>query len=223
MRTRFPSTSADIGRSRDIHSAAKGPCEGTKGAVRAATRTARNQDRGVPFRGERFGSPYTCSVKRPSPQDDPLHHGNTGIGQSLKMKRLPPPLPHGRFPFGAPTRPPWKGSPLRLCRVLSADPVPSKPRLREAVGSPFKMCPPIAAAHARCDETIPQFIDRTAPPTKGFIHQALYTCHRGRARSDGLDPMHHQGGRCATRRRRGPMNSDVGRRGPQLQENEEAA
>ena len=71
-----------------MHSAATGPCEGIKGIIRAAIRTARNQDRGVSFRGERFGSPYICPVKRPSPQDDPLHHGDAGVGQSLKMKRL---------------------------------------------------------------------------------------------------------------------------------------
>lgn len=152
MRTRFPSSSVDIGRSRDMRPAAKGPCEGIKGIIRAAILTARNQDQGISFRGERFSSPYICSVKRPSPQDDPLHHGDAGIGQSLKMKRLPPPLPHGRLPFGAPTRPPWKESPLRRCRVLSADPMPSKPHLREAVGSLFKATRMVCRAGKRAVE-----------------------------------------------------------------------
>lgn len=150
MRTGFLSTSVDIGGNCNMHSAAKRPCKGIKGIIQAAIHTARNQDQGFSFRRERFSSPYICSVKRPLPQNDLLHYGNTGIGQSLKMKRLPPPLSHGRFPFGAPTRPPWKELPLRLCRVLSADPMPSKPHLREAVGSLFKMCPPITAAHTRC-------------------------------------------------------------------------
>lgn len=175
MWTCFLSTSVDIGWNCNMHSAAKGPCKGIKGIIRAAIHTTRNQDQGISFRGERFSSPYICSVKRPLPQNDLLHYGNTGIGQSLKMKRLPPPLSHGRFPFGAPTRPPWKELPLRLCRVLSADPMPSKPHLREAVGSFFKMCPPITAAHARCNKTIPQFIDKTVPPTKRcYLLSSLY-------------------------------------------------
>ena len=126
--------------------------------------------------------PYICPAKRPSPQDDPLHHGNAGIGQPLKMRRLPPPLSHGRFPFGAPARPPWKGLTPRLCRALSAGPMASEPHPREAVGSSFKMRPPITAAHARCDEAIPRSIDRAVPPADGCcLLSSPYMPSRGSA------------------------------------------
>ena len=142
MRTRFLSTRADIGRTRDMRSAAKGPRKGIKGTIRAAIHTTRDQDQGTSFRGERFSSPYICSAKRPSPQDELLHHGNAGIGQPLKMRRLPPPLPHGRFPFGAPTRPPWKGLPPRLRRALSAGPMPSEPIFERPSEAPSKCARP---------------------------------------------------------------------------------
>lgn len=219
----LPIDSADIGRDRNMRSAAKGPCKGTKGAIRAATRTARDQDRGISFRGERFSSPYTCSARRPSPQDDPSHHGNAGIGQSPKMKRLPPPLPHGGSPFGAPTRPPWKEPPLRLCRVPSADPVPSRPRLREAAGSPFKMRRPIAAAHARCSKTVPKFIDRTAPPTGRCCLLSSLCVPSRRSAFRWLRPHASLGRAMRDKAQGGPMDSDARRRGPQPQGNEEAA
>lgn len=117
--------------------------------------------------------PLYAPSQKPLPRSGLSHHGDAGIGRSLKMRRLPPPPSHGGSPFGAPARPPWRESLPRLRRVLSAGPMPSGPHLRGAVGSLFKMRPPIAAAHARRDRTVPQSIDRAAPPTDGCVASSL--------------------------------------------------
>ena len=143
MRARLLSASAGIGRSRSMRPAAKGPRKGIEGTIRAAIHTARDQDQGVSSRGERFSSPYVCSAKRPLPRSGPLHHGDAGAGQPPKMKRLPPPLPHGGFPFGAPTRPPWRESPPRPCRALSAGPMPSRPIFGRPSEAPSKRARPL--------------------------------------------------------------------------------
>lgn len=125
MRARLLSTSADIGRSRNVRPAAKGPREGIEGIIRAAIHTARDRDRGIPSRGERFGSPCIRPAERPLPRNGPSHHGDAGAGQPPKTKRPPPPLPHGGFPSAR--RPARHGGSRRSGCAEPCQPAPCRP------------------------------------------------------------------------------------------------
>ena len=150
-----------------MHSAAKGPCEGIEGIIRAAIHTARDQDRGTSSRGERFSSPCIRPAERPSPQSALSHHGDAGVGQPLKMKRPPPPPVAWRVSLRRADPPAMEGVAAPAMPSLISRPHAVRAHLREAVGSSFRMRPPITAAHARCGKTVPRLIDRAAPPAKG--------------------------------------------------------